>query len=201
MADATRLDVFYDGNPLKVTYDTGRSIVGRVNSCMSLEGFDERIILVKEPLGSGKSFQARSLKYNRVCWLTSTRALAAETCRISGFTSYQDVPYTTPLGRVDKVVVLGPSLYRMRCEFQNYDCLVIDEAESFFDDLFSGLCRGSNFELCMDVFKLLMETSKKIVFLDGFLKNSSLSVAIAFAEALSEIRLVIGKYTVDRGSL
>lgn len=89
----------------------------------------------------------------------------------------------------------------MRCEFHPYDCLIIDESESFLEDIFSGLCRGSNFEVGMDVFRLLMKTSKKIVFLDGFLKNSSLSVATNFAENISDIRLVIGNYSVDRGTL
>ena len=89
----------------------------------------------------------------------------------------------------------------MRCEFHAYDCLVVDESESFLEDVFSGLCRGSKFEVGMDVFELLMKTSKKFIFLDGFLKNSTLSVPASFATNISDIRLVIGNYTVDRGSL
>ena len=79
--------------------------------------------------------------------------------------------------------MLAPSLYRLKFEFKKYDCLVIDEAESFFGDLFSGLCKGAKFEMCMESFSLLMETSNKIFFLDGFLKNSGLSVALAFSSS------------------
>ena len=64
---------------------------------MRLDPFEERIILVKQPLGSGKSYQARQLNYNRVCWLTSTRAVEAETSRLTGFHNYQNVPYSQPL--------------------------------------------------------------------------------------------------------
>ena len=62
-------------------------------------------------------------------------------------------------------------MYRMRFEFHAYDCLVVDKSESFLEDVFSGLCRGSKFEVGMDVFELLMKTSKKFIFLDGFLKK------------------------------
>lgn len=201
IADATRLDTFYHGKPLKVTYDTGQSIVGRNDSCMSLENFEERILLVKQPLGSGKSYQARNLHYDRVCWITSTRALAAETCRVSGFANYQNIPHSTPLSWVDKVVVLIPSLHRMSFKFKKYSCLVIDEAESCLQDMFSGLVRGPKFEAGMECFKLLMETSDKILLLDGFLKNSALSVAVNYAQSLDDIRLVLARYKINRGAI
>lgn len=155
---------------------------------------------MKEPLGSGKSFQARRLQYERICWLTSSRTLAQETATLSGFENYQEVEHSTPLSWIDKVVVLAPSLYRLWYKFKPFDCLIIDECESFFHDLFSGLCRGSNFELGMQVLERLMN-SKKVLFLDGYLKNSSLSVACSFASALEEIRLVISTYKIPRGSL
>ena len=89
----------------------------------------------------------------------------------------------------------------MSFEFKPFDCFIVDEAESVFDDLFSGLCRGAKFELGMNVFGLLMQTSGKILFMDGYLKNSGLSVAAKFSDSLNEIRLVIGKYRFDRGKL
>ena len=184
VADATKLDTFYDRKPLNFSYDDGQSVVGRVNSCTRLDIFKERLLLVKQPLGSGKSFQARRLKYKRVCWLTSTRALADETSQITGFVNYQNVPYSTPLSLIDNIIVLAPSMYRMRCEFIEYDCLVIDEAESFFEDIFSGLYKGPNFECGMDVFRLLMKTSKKILFLDGFLKTARLVLPQALLKTL-----------------
>ena len=66
VADACRLDTFWDRVPLKVTYDDGTSVSNRDQSCMRLDTFKEKIILVKQPLGSGKSYQARRLDYNRV---------------------------------------------------------------------------------------------------------------------------------------
>ena len=89
----------------------------------------------------------------------------------------------------------------MQYEFKPYDCIVIDESESFFSDLLSGLCRGSNFELGMRAFEKMMTTSEKVVFLDGFLKNSSLSIACNFASHLDDIRLVIATYKIERGTL
>ena len=112
-----------------------------------------------------------------------------------------NIPYSTPLSHIDKIVVLSPSLYRMKHEFIPFDCLVVDECESVFADIFSGLCRGANFEFGMESFFLLMLTTPKIIFLDGFLKGSSLSVAVSFSSSLNDIRLVIGTYKIDRGTL
>ena len=89
----------------------------------------------------------------------------------------------------------------MQHGFKPFDLLIIDECESFFEDFFSGLCQGSNFELAVDVFSLLMRTSSKIVFMEGFMKNSSLSAAASYASSLKEIILVIATYKIDRGTL
>ena len=67
VADACRLDTFWNRVPLKVTYDNGTSDSNRDQSCMPLDIFKEKFVLVKQPLGSGKSYQARRLDYNRVC--------------------------------------------------------------------------------------------------------------------------------------
>ena len=67
VADACRLNTFWDRVPLKVTYDDGTSVRNRDQSCMRLDTFKEKFILVKQPLGSGKSYQARRLNFNRVC--------------------------------------------------------------------------------------------------------------------------------------
>ena len=173
----------------------------RQNTCMSLGGFTVKFILVKAPLCCGKSFQARKLNYQRICWLTSTRALAVETCRITGFTNYQHVPHNLPLSWKDKIIILAPSLYSMSFEFKPFDCLIVDEAESVFENLYRGLCKDANFELGVNVLGLLMQTSRKILFMDGFLKTSALSVAVNNAFCLDDIRLVIGTYRADRGTL
>ena len=46
-----------------------------------------------------------------------------------------------------------------------------------------------------------METSEKVLMLDGFLKNSSLSIACNFATTLQDVRLVIATYRIMRGTL
>ena len=162
-------------------------------------------MLVKQPLGSGKSFQARKLatkfEYSRVLWLTSTRALAQETCRLTGFTNYQHVPHCTPLCYIEKLVVLIPSLYRLYYDFIPYDCIIMDESESIFQDFFSGLCKGPHFELMLAVFTKLMTTARKVVLMDGFMKNSSLSICANFCRKLDDIRLIIGTYRINRGTL
>ena len=89
----------------------------------------------------------------------------------------------------------------MKFKFKPYECLIIDEAESVFQDMFSGLIRGTTFEAGIESFRLLMESSHKIFFLDGFLKNSGLSVAINYASSLDEIRLIIAQYKINRGTL
>lgn len=76
---------------LRFTLDNGLTVPGRDNRCMNLASFKEKFILVKAPLGSGKSYQARQMKYKRVCWLTSSRALANETSSRTGFTNYQEI--------------------------------------------------------------------------------------------------------------
>ena len=86
-------------------------------------------------------------------------------------------------------------------EFKEFDCIIIDESESFFEDLLSRLCRNANFELGMQVLELLMTTSKKVFMLDGFLKNSLLSVACSFATSTDDVRLVIATYKIQRGTL
>ena len=89
----------------------------------------------------------------------------------------------------------------MHYKFKEFECLVIDESEAVFADLFSGLCRGANFEFGMEVFEWLMTTSAKVVMLDGFLKNSSLSIACNFATSLDDVRLVIATYKIMRGTI
>ena len=102
---------------------------------------------------------------------------------------------------MDRIVLLAPSLYRLDHDFKPYQCLIIDEAESFFSDMFSGLCKGSNFEVMMRVFALLMHTSEKLIVMDGFLKNSALSVCASFTSDLQDIRLIIASYRNFRGTL
>lgn len=168
---------------------------------MQLTNFTERMILVKAPLGSGKSHQARRFNYQRTIWLTTSRALANETARVTNFTNYQTIPKSTPLSSIDRIVLIAPSLYRLYVDFKPYDCLIIDEAESFYSDMFSGLCKGSDFEIMMKVFALLMTTSHKIIVMDGFLANSALSVCASFTRDLKDIRLVISTYRIFRGTL
>ena len=67
VVDSTRLDKKWGRHALSVTFDDGTSVAGRDNSCMMLGSFNEKILLVREPLGSGKSYQARQLRYKRVC--------------------------------------------------------------------------------------------------------------------------------------
>ena len=159
------------------------------------------MILVKAPLGSGKSYQARRFNYQRTIWLTTSRALSSETARVTGFTNYLTLPKSTPLSYIDRIVLIAPSLYRLNHDFKPYHCLIIDEAESFFSDMFSGLCKGSDFEIMMKVFASLMNTSQKIIVMDGFLANSALSVCASFTRNLQDIRLVISTYTIFRGTL
>ena len=86
-------------------------------------------------------------------------------------------------------------------EFKEYDCIIIDECESVFEDLLSGLCRNANFELGMQVLERLLKTSKKVLMLDAFLKNSTLSVACEFATSTDDVRIVIASYKIQRGTL
>lgn len=79
--------------------------------------------------------------------------------------------------------------------------LVIDECEALFTEIFSGLCHGANCELGMQVLEWLVETSEKVLMLDGFLKNSSLTIACNYAASLEDVRLVIATYTIMRGTL
>ena len=186
-----------------VTFDDGTSVSGRVNSCMSFCNFREKYILVKAELGSGKSFQAQQLGlgYSRIVWLTSSRILASHTSSRTGYVNYQNVPHSTPLSLIDRIVILAPSIYRLMYQFKPYELLIIDEAESFFEDVFSGLCSGPIFEQMMIVIEKLFKTSQKVVLMDGFLSDSSVSVCCAFANDITEIRLVIGQFRTNRGVL
>lgn len=115
---------------------------------MTLSNIAEKYVLVKEELGSGKTYQAAQIskEYNRVVWLTSSRLLAQHTCTRIKFVNYQEVPKSQPLSLIDKIVILSPSLYRMYYNFTPYDLLIVDEAESVLQDVFSGLCSGPAFE-------------------------------------------------------
>ena len=79
--------------------------------------------------------------------------------------------------------------------------MIIDESESVFEDIFSGLSKGPHFEIMIEVFSNLMKTSRKIVLMDGFMKNSSLSICAKFARNLEDIRIIIGTYRIERGTL
>ena len=97
---------------------------------MSLSNIAEKYVLVKEELGSGKTYQAAEItqEYNRVVWWTSSRLLAKHTCSRIKFVKYQEVPKSQPLSLIDKLVILSPSLYRLHYNFTPYDLLIVDEA-------------------------------------------------------------------------
>ena len=141
VADATRLNTQQNLHPLTVTFDDGMGNSERPYKCMSFCHFDEKYILVKEPLGSGKSYQARTLRYERICQLTTSRTLASETAKVAGCQNFQDIDHCNPLSYINKLLVLAPRLYRLQHEFKSFDCLVRDKCESLFEDLITGLCR------------------------------------------------------------
>ena len=53
----------------------------------------------------------------------------------------------------------------------------------------------------MEILARLINSCGKIVLLDGFMSNCSLSVCANFAENLDQIRLIIGNFKVSRGTL
>ena len=47
----------------------------------------------------------------------------------------------------------------------------------------------------------LLTSSSKVIFLDAFMSDSALSVCCSFAKSVSDVRLIIGRFSTERGVL
>ena len=68
------------------------------------------------------------------------------------------------------------------------------------EDIQSQICRNRSEDI-WKTFKRLLDHAKKIICLDGFLSNCTISLMVELAKDMSEIALIKSKYTIKRGTL
>ena len=143
-SDLTKLTTFNKKGSIRIIEDDGLSHSNRKNSLMSIDGLNERVILIQSKLGSGKTFQAKRLipDYRRCLWISSTVVLARETTNDEPLLkNYLDHKMGKDLSKYDRIVTLIPSLYKFGYESKNYDLVIIDEIESVLEEIQSKICR------------------------------------------------------------
>lgn len=143
-------------------------------------GYD--VFVIKAMMGTGKSYQVRNfikkMDFKRILIL-STRCSYAN--NVYGelnnmfnneFLLYSDKE-TNLASDIDKLVIQIHSIHKLPENFNEYDCVVVDECESILMDLTSGIIKEreknyKNFERLLN--------SKYVIFLDAFMTRRTLSL-------------------------
>ena len=76
--------------------------------------------------------------------------------------------------------------------------MIIDEVESVMEEIFSKICRLKSEEIWKS-FKRILDGAEKIVCLDGFLSDLSISFFVQICRDIKEMILVKSTYIIQRG--
>lgn len=137
----------------------------------------EKYMCVNFPMGAGKTGATIDfLKGQSFCWITPRRSLARNTeSRISKSGIKQCLSYLSLKDRTakaskiptaDKLIIQAESLHYLGS--RTYDTIVIDEIETVINSWTSFQTHSENISTNWNVFKNLLQTAKKVIFLDAF---------------------------------
>ena len=161
---------------------------------------DSTALIFNIGMGGGKTFQ--TIEYlktvNNFCWITPNIALADNTFNRIQENKIICNKYNTKNNKKDKADLIKNSQSIMICLnslfyiTKNYDVLVIDEIETFLKQFYNN---DTLKELndCWNVFIKLLKNSKKIILLDAFISQ----MTISFLDSLN-IDYVIYQRNVER---
>ena len=111
------------------------------------------------------------------------------------FENYANHRDKTDLSEFDKLVILIPSIYKVRDETKTYSLVIIDEIESVMEEIFSKICRLKSEEIWKS-FKHILDGAEKNVCLYGFLSDLNISFSVQICSNIKEMLLIKSTYII-----
>ena len=150
---------------------------------------NDRIILVKSPLGSGKTTSTiehiddHKKEYNKIYVLTprityakSIHSRLKDECSIKDWVLYNSMKKKEDYKLLnDYIIIQCESLHRLVFNDNDSILLILDESESFLTSLTSTKTHKKH-EESIDIFLKLLNQCKKIICLDAFLSEKTTNV-------------------------
>ena len=155
-----------------------RYLSNEINFTELMENKD--FVFIKSPMGTGKSYSLHKLledydTYHNVVYLSSRQAFScsmANEFKKDGFVNYLDREHFNGLN--PRVIVSLESIHKV-VDYKNVDLLIIDESESIFNIISSETLLKNNFTHNLKVFRDMIINSKKIMIMDAYLSNRSIT--------------------------
>jgi len=141
--------------------------------------YEEQITLIRAGLGRGKTTSfikhINNTNYKNYICLTSRRTFATSLCnRLNNETNRKFKLYTDKCFDISGLVIQSESLHRIQdILFGDDTLIIIDECESFLQQMTSTTTHKSNHQTNFDVFLKMLDC--KCIFMDAFLSNKTLT--------------------------
>lgn len=141
--------------------------------------YEQQITLIKAGLGRGKTTSfikhINNTKYKNIICLTPRRTFATSLCnRLNNETTRKFKLYTDKCFDISGLVIQAESLHKIQdIKFGDDTLIIIDECESFLQQMTSTTTHKSNHQTNFDVFLRMLDC--KCIFMDAFLSNKTLT--------------------------
>ena len=141
--------------------------------------YNQQITLIRAGLGRGKTTSfikyINNTKYKNYICLTPRRTFATSLCnRLNNETNRKFKLYTDKCIDISGLVIQAESLHKIQdITFGDDTLIIVDECESFLQQMTSTTTHKSNHQTNFDVFLRMLDC--KIIFMDAFLSNKTLN--------------------------
>jgi hypothetical protein len=141
--------------------------------------YDQQITLIRAGLGRGKTTSfikyINNTNYKNYICLTSRKTFATSLCnRLNDETNRKFKIYTDKDFNISGLVIQAESLHKIQdIKFGEDTLIILDECESFLQQMTSSTTHKNNHQTNFDVFLRMLDC--KIIFMDAFLGNKTLS--------------------------
>jgi len=141
--------------------------------------YDQQITLIRAGLGRGKTTSfiqyINNTKYKNIICLTSRKTFATSLCnRLNDETTRKFKLYTDKCFDISALVIQAESLHKLQdINFGDDTLIIVDECESFLQQMTSTTTHKANHQTNFDVFLKMLDC--KIIFMDAFLDNKTLT--------------------------
>jgi len=141
--------------------------------------YDQKITLIRAGLGRGKTTSVtkhiNNTTYKNYICLTPRRTFATSLCnRLNNETNRKFKLYTDKCFDISGLVIQAESLHKIQdIKFGDDTLIIVDECESFLQQMTSTTTHKSNHQTNFDVFLRMLDCN--IIFMDAFLSSKTLT--------------------------
>lgn len=141
--------------------------------------YDQKITLIRAGLGRGKTTSVtkhiNNTNYKNYICLTPRRTFATSLCnRLNNETTRKFKLYTDKCFDISGLVIQAESLHKIQdIKFGDDTLIIVDECESFLQQMTSTTTHKSNHQTNFDVFLRMLNCN--IIFMDAFLSSKTLT--------------------------